>query len=552
MFVRVKNKANGKMSVQIVESYRKGTKVSQKIVRHVGVGMNDREVSELKKLAESIILEHKNQRKPALPLVNPEKFISKKQLEPIKETEKVKMSDLREEQRIIDGIGDVFGKLFEDLGYDKIISGSKKDSENNEILKSCVIARLANPASKRRTASMLEEDYGIKIPLDKIYRMMDHLHTSEKEGLKIVSEATRNLFKDNVDILFFDVTTLYFESVKSNEIKDFGFSKDGKFKEVQVMLALVTTSEGLPITYKLFPGNTYEGNTLIEVIEELKSEYEVDNIVLVADRAMFNRKNLLMMDSKEVNVKYVVAATLKRLNRSLKEEIVESDDYIAKEIEGGLHWVKEWEYEGKRLIVSYSSERAKKDAKDRQRLIDRLMKKLKKGKCKVKDVIPNYGTKKYLNVEDAEVTVNEAKIEDDAKWDGLHGVITNIKGEEARSILSRYKGLWQIEEAFRVSKHDLKMRPVYHWSEGRISAHVMMCFISFSLIKQALHRLKIQQKEEMSFERLRNELLHVQSSLLIDIGTKKKYIMPSKVTLIQKKIYQAFGIKRTEVPMRMN
>jgi transposase len=242
---------------------------------------------------------------------------------------------------------------------------------------------------------------------------------------------------------------------------------------------------------------------------------------------------------------------LKKLNKKYKQQIIESHDYSPTEVDGSLHWVKEWDYEGKRLIVSYSNKRAQKDAACRHRMIERLMKKLGSGKCKIKDLIPNYGTKKYITVNNAEATLNEDKIAEDESWDGLHGVITNIPNQDARRILARYKELWQIEEAFRINKHDLRLRPIYHWTPKRISAHVMICFIAYALSKQALHRLRIQQRESISFERLRNELLHVQSSILLDIETKKKYILPSKVTKIQRKIYQTFGLKRSEVPMRI-
>ncbi|MBU0506929.1 transposase [bacterium] len=196
--------------------------------------------------------------------------------------------------------------------------------------------------------------------------------------------------------------------------------------------------------------------------------------------------------------------------------------------------------------MSYNSARAKKDAADRQRLVDRLMKKVKDGKVKIKDIIPNYGTKKYLQISHGEATVNEAKIDEDAKWDGLYGVISNVKSKAPEELLQTYHGLWQIEEAFRVNKHDLKMRPIYHWTEKRIKAHISLCFLAFTLVKQATYRLSIQQTP-MSFEQLRNELLHTQSSILVDLETKNKYRLPSKVTINQKNIYQAFGLKRTGV-----
>lgn len=130
---------------------------------------------------------------------------------------------------------------------------------------------------------------------------------------------------------------------------DFGFSKDCKSKEVQVMLALVTTTDGLPITYRAFPGNMYEGHTLIDMVRELKAEYEIENIVLVADRAMFNEKNLKAMEDENVN--YVVAAKLKGLDKKAKTEVLEGIDYQASVVCDELHWLKEFTYKSRRVIV---------------------------------------------------------------------------------------------------------------------------------------------------------------------------------------------------------
>jgi len=332
-------------------------------------------------------------------------------------------------------------------------------------------------------------------------------------------------------------------------LRSSGFSKDAKFKETQVVLALVTTSKGLPITYKLFPGKTYEGGTLVEVVRELKKEYNIKNVLMVADRGMFNKKNLCAMDDEGVN--YIVGAKLKTLPKTLKNEILDADYNIeAVKICSDAHAVNEFEHEGRRLIVGHSKKRAKKDAADRQRLIDRLLKKQKKNKIKISDLISNYGTKKYITVEKGSASVNESKIEDDARWDGIAGVITNHKDKKADEILSRYRELWQIEEAFRISKHDLRMRPIYHWTENRIKAHISICFITLALAKQAVYRVGLQQ-EPMSFEQIRNELLHAQSSIVVDISTQKRFIIPSHVTVNQKKLYHVFGLKRSEIPTEL-
>jgi transposase len=546
MFVRIKPKPNGKKSIQIVESYRRADQVSQKIVRHVGQAVTEREVEEMTRLAQSMINEMETEKQPCLPFLDPLKVLKGNRRKK-ESSDSVKIKNIREEQRIIDGIGDVFGKLYKDLKLDKLIGGTNKDDQWNDILESCVLARIANPVSKRRSASLLEEDYGIKIPLEKIYRMMDHVADRESDIKQRIAQTTLSLFQEQVDVLFFDVTTLYFESIDTDELRAFGFSKDCKFKEVQVVLALVTTTKGLPITYKLFPGNTYEGGTLVEMIKDLQTQYAIKNILLIADRAMFTEENLSSMES--LGIQYIVAAKLKTLPKSLKSDILHAD-YTEEVIGDEMHWLKEFEYQSRRLVVGYSAKRAGKDAADRQRLVDRLMKKVKGDKIKVKDLIPNYGSKKYISIENGSASVNQEKIKADAEWDGLHGVITNAADKTSSELLSRYRELWQIEEAFRISKHDLKMRPIFHWTENRIKAHIAICFLAFTLAKQAVYRIALQQVP-MSFEQIRNELLHAQSSVVIDLASQKKYLIPSHVTVNQKKLYQVFGLKRSQVPYEL-
>lgn len=545
MFIREKIRKTGRTAVQIVENCRKHDKIKQVVIRHVGQAENSRELEELKRLAHSIMLEREQRRETSLPLFDMEEVRSRRILEEAVE-DTVRMKDLREEQRLTDGISDVFGSLYRDLQLDTLLTGTRRDKQWNAILKSCVLGRLARPRSKRNTALFLEEEYGVDIPLEKIYRMMDRFFPRLDEAKERIVRSTTALFQEKVDILFFDVTTLYFESLDDDELRDFGFSKDCKFKEVQVVLALVTTRHGLPITYEVFPGDTYEGHTLQVAVEKLKKRFDVENILIVADRAMFNWKNLDWMDSEKI--RYIVAAKLRSLSKEMKERILQSTLYTPTEVENEFHWVQEFPLKNRRLIVSYSSERAKRDAAQRTRLIDRLFKKLKNGKIGLQDLVTNKGTKKFLKIESATAVIDETKIDRDKQWDGLHGVITNDKSLTVREILSRYRGLWQIEEAFRVNKHDLRMRPIFHWKPNRIKAHIGICFLAFAMAKQATYRLGLILKKPISFAELRHQLLLVQSSILRDISTQKRYLLPSQLTHEQRRIYSAFGLKRRQTP----
>jgi transposase len=289
----------------------------------------------------------------------------------------------------------------------------------------------------------------------------------------------------------------------------------------------------------------YEGRTLVGMVEELRTEHEIGNVMLVAGRAMFTKRNLDAMDA--MGVKYIVAAKLKTLSKAVRERILsEAGEPLL--VSGEPHRVSELEIEGRRLVVSYNELRAKKDEADRRRLVERLLKRVKNGRLSVSDLISNAGTKRYVKVSgDMVVSVNEEKIAVDARWDGLHGIITNATGLSPDELLDRYHGLWRIEEAFRVSKHDLKMRPIFHWTPERIRAHVSMCFLALALARQAVYRYSVQQMP-ISFEQMRNELLHAQVSVVRDLTTSKYYAIPSQVTLNQEKIYQVFGLRRTAIP----
>ena len=193
--------------------------------------------------------------------------------------------------------------------------------------------------------------------------------------------------------------------------------------------------------------------------------------------------------------------------------------------------------------MSYSKKRAHKDQSDRNRLVERLLKKVKGDKIPVTNLITNHGTKKYIKVEKTKAVINDAKIREDQRWDSLHGVITNVNDQTREALLERYRGLWKIEAAFRLNKHDLKMRPIYHWKKSRIEAHIAICFIAYSLSCYMGYTLK-QQNQEMSFAKLREHLKRDQYSIIEDQKTKKRFKVPSKNTEEIKSIYRAFGLIR--------
>ena len=552
MFVREVLKPNGSVSIRIVESVRSGNKVIQKTIRSLGQHKDPKEIEVIKKAAEQLIVEIENNRNPVLSIFDPSDFHAvKKRKQKLHEAETPEagigiknIESLKEEARTNDGIYDIFSPLYEQLGFDSFITDTRQDELWNQTLEACVLARIAQPASKLKTARFIEEQFQWKIESDHLYRMMDHVAAHEEEIKKRIALQTQSLFKEKIKLLLFDVTTLYFESTQADELRDFGFSKDCKFNQTQVVLALITNSEGAPMGYELFSGKSSETKTLVEVVKSMKDSYQLEEVILVADRAMFSQNNLEYLES--LNVKYVVAAKLRGMSKVLQTEILESKAFQAKEVLGQLHWVNEFEVQSaRRLIVSYSSARAKKDKADRERILTKLKKKMKEEEIKVENLLSNQGSKKYVEVSKLKAKLDPAKIERDAAWDGFHGLITNVKDEKLEELLSRYRDLWKIEEAFRVNKHDLKMRPIYHWKAKRIRAHIAICYIAYALISYAQQRLR-KNKIQMSAEVLREELLKAQSSHVRDEASKNIIVIPSKLSPLQKEIYNAFGLIRKQ------
>lgn len=545
MFVRIKTTPNSpKSAIQIVESVRRGDKISQKIIRHIGYALDADELAKLKLLAESIKikLEAGNQ----YLLFSPEELASLKAKPSNKKHDSgynVHLKDLIEENRTVSGIHDIYGELFNRLGYSGIFKNPARQKAMVEAYKDIVLARIANPQSKMASVDMLEENFGVSLDLHKVYRMMDKLDDAAIERLnEITFRSTLDILGGKVDVIFFDATTIYFESFSSDEFKSIGFSKDLKFNQPQVLLSLMVNKDGLPIGYKVFSGSVYEGHTLIPALKDLRQRYKIDKVVFVADAGMFNQNNLKELEAE--GFEYIVGARLKNLSNDLKEKILDKKHYQGNDD----FCIAQFEYEaGKRLVVSYKESRAHKDALERDKAIQRLRKKLEKQK-NPKEYLSNCGYKKYLKVSgSSSIELDENKIKEASLWDGLHGVITNAKDITNDQVLKQYVNLWHIEEAFRITKHDLKVRPVFHWIERRIKAHLAICFTAYALVRHLEYRVRLQYKN-LSIEKIRQSLVQVQTTILYHTKKKIRFALPSRISQEAKKIYQIMNLPRPLTP----
>jgi transposase len=304
---------------------------------------------------------------------------------------------------------------------------------------------------------------------------------------------------------------------------------------------LATNGDGLPIGYELFEGNKAEVKTLITSIENWRKLFSINSVCFVGDRAMFSKQNMDLMEER--GYKYIVAAKLRVLSEPMKDKILEVSHYHPTILNEEFAWIGEFDHEGRRLVVSYKTRRALKDVADRKRVLEKIEKVIGK-KGRTEKLISNQGVKKFTKTDPSAVTqVDEEKVSQDTLWDGLHGIITNIKEEKAEVLLARYSRLWVIEESFRINKHTLEMRPIYHWDPKRIHAHIAICYMTFALLRHLQYRLNLTQK--ISVDSIIDELRGVQASIYIHKQTGNLYRMPGKITNTVRKIYKAFNIVRS-------
>jgi transposase len=316
-------------------------------------------------------------------------------------------------------------------------------------------------------------------------------------------------------------------------------------------LALATTTTGAPIGYHLFKGNTAEVSTLLVCLENWKTLFDIKDVIVVADRAMMSEDNLTAMEEAKLKFTYVVAAKLKKLPKKLREAILERKEESQVQFGEESVSVQEHDHEGRRLIVQYSEKRAQKDAKDRARLIDKIRKKLdESNKTSTRKLVTNSGYLKFLDEEKkGQAVLNERKIEEEKRWDGLHGVITNDKESKALDLLTRYRRLWVIEESFRINKHTLSMRPIYHFTPDRIKAHILICYLAFAITRYAQQKINIFD-DSISIEKIRSSLAEIEASILEDKTTGHFYKVPSRIGKEAKLIYRAMSVQNPEGPSR--
>jgi transposase len=291
---------------------------------------------------------------------------------------------------------------------------------------------------------------------------------------------TLKVLNNNIQIVFYDVTTLYFEIQQEDELRQTGFSKEGKHQNPQIVLGLLVSTRGYPLAYEIYNGKKFEGDTMLPIINLFKRKYNLTNLVVVADAGLLSNKNIAALENN--GYRYILGARIKNENQIITSQI------LALKLKDGESQVIQ-KKEQTKLILNYSRARAKKDNVNREKGIAKLDKQIKNNKL-TKAQINNKGYNKFLKM-DGTITValDQTKIIDDKKWDGLKGYITNTTLDKEQ-VIENYSHLWRIEKAFRVAKTDLKIRPVYHYAKRRIEAHICIAFVAYKIYKELERQLK--------------------------------------------------------------
>lgn len=537
MFVRQLRRKNTKnISVQIVRSYRNAEgRPRQKIVCHMGSAPEGELLDALMRAAE--VERRRRLHKDQLSLFPAEntadKIMEVRRRPP--EDRPLPIADARlleERKRFTMGYHEVFGKLYHQLGFSRIWGARHRMSAR--LFRQAVVMRLAAPGdSKLGHSRKLARDHGVEVPVEKFYRMMDRLDDKRIEKLReMVSVEVLGLLGGEFEVVFFDVTTLWFASDADDGLKKKGWSKDGKHNRVQVVFALIQTSEGLPVGYELFPGNTADVKTLEPAVKKLRERHGVKRVVVVADAAMGSVGNRNMLSERGDD--WVVAARLRKLDKESLERLWNYDGWTDV---GEDKRVGELDIKGQRLVVRHCAKRARKDAHDRAKALERA-------KSRIKQVVKGGGRRgRFIKVDG--VSIDEEALKLDEKFDGLHGVWTSLKDVPAKEVYRRYGELWRIERSFRVMKHTMAVRPVFHWTETRVKAHMAICFAAFALLRILVwrHNCFHGGREPLSEESVLGELGRVQASVVVDSGNGNQYLIPSSANHCQRSLYAAVGLK---------
>ena len=452
---------------------------------------------------------------------------------------------VNEEGRYNYGFLVIYRKVLHHYGlhriFDRITRKKKLSYSLTEAVLLLLIERLNDPCSKRSSFFHQEEYLGLSpLSLQHLYRSLDYLADHSELIQQAIFQTGRDLFNQKLDVVFYDVTTFYFESEVEHQgaLRQKGFSKDGKIGTTQVVFAMLIDRYKQPIGYKLYNGGLWEGHTYEQMVASLKKEYQIDNIVLVADRGMLNTTNIEATLSK--GYEFIMGERLKILPKQIQSSLLQLDNYRHEWMSTSSEPIKVrytvLNYKGRKIIATYSEKRAEKDRKEREEKLRKAGLLLKKP-VDLKKKARHYYLK---NTEGEKYVIDTEKIKRSEKYDGFLAIAYHAKGLSNDEVLDHYHHLYQIEHSFRTFKGYLETRPMFHWTDKRIQGHICLCYIAYSLLNHLQLRLA-QKGNPLSEQTIRDHLGKMQLSL-VKQGEKYFYLR-SKLTETSQKLLAAVAEK---------
>jgi hypothetical protein len=459
----------------------------------------------------------------------------------------------------------IFQRLWQQTGCQRVIEqlleGRHFEFEVEQAIFLTVLHRLFAPGSDR-AADKWKADYQIEgcesLQLHHLYRAMawlgEELPHDQQQGKtpfaprcikdrieEGVFAHRRDLFTD-LQLVFFDTTSIYFEGEGGQDIGQRGFSKDHRPDLYQMVVGAVLDGQGRPICCELWPGNTTDVTTLIPVVDRLRSRFGVRRVCIVADRGMISQETITALEQDERGWQYILGARMRSQNE-VKDEVlaragryrvvhpprVKSDDpspLKVKEV-----WVGE-----RRYVVCLNEDEARKDAADREAIVAALREQLRSGD---KSLVGNKGYRRYLSGRDfPHFRIDEAKVAEDARYDGKWVLRTNTDLDSAEVAL-QYKQLWMVEQWFRSCKTLLQTRPIFHRCDETIRGHVFCSFLALVLRQELQARLE-ERGHEFEWADVIGDLDRLQVVEVEQDG--KRFLLRTEAQGTCGKVFQAVGV----------
>lgn len=511
MYIRTTKTSSGSVAVQVVCYIKR----KMKVLSHIGSAKNEADLDILKKVASEWIHGKNNEQSSFLPDLD--KSVSSDFLQ----ISKSQYLGFRYQL-----LYDLLFKVVVKLKFHLI--GNKVTSKIPKILTDLMITRVVHPCSKVESFEFISDFFGINHSRRDFYRTLSSLPSLKDEVERKAVTLAKKEFGFNFSLVFYDLTTLYFESFETDEIRKIGFSKDNKSSNPQIMIGLMVNNQGFPISYQLFPGNKFEGHTMAPSILSLKKKYKIKIMTIVADAAMLNEDNIDFLKKKGLN--YIVGARMANLPIELIQEISQK----LKQQEDSTIRIKT-KKRGE-LVCHFSGARYRKDKREMEKQLQRAEEILK---------TPS----KAEIIKRAKFLTNIAKDKKDKKFElnqtlvikaklllGIKGYYTNHKTENDLEIVEQYKQLWNVEKSFKISKSDLKTRPIFHNKEEAIKTHILICFMALVVAKY------IEIKTKKSIRSVVKELKKVTDARIYDKNRKKEIVMRSEINKNTEKILRSFGV----------